>query len=181
MSIFILILLCFFNRYFSQETALVSWDSSLNKCIPDVCHRSKITEIAGYNNQMPVSLVNTTTLYDTSKIRQCFKDKYIVILGDSSLIETTHDMILLLTKLADNDNSLHKYLTNCIGHGYKPRTEFKFNSDSVATVQLDKKTGHRNLTYTLPEYNIRIRYRFTGGNALASNNDGIVGKCVLSS
>ena len=61
---------------------------------------------------MPVSLINTTTLHDTSKIRQCFKDKYLVILGDSSLIETTHDMILLLTKLADNDNLLHKYLTN---------------------------------------------------------------------
>ena len=172
-----LIIFCCLNHCFSQETTLVSWDSTLNECVPDVCHGSKITEIAGNDNQMPVDLVANTTLYDTSKTRQCFKDKYIVILGDSSLIETTHDMILLLTKLADNDNLLHIYLTNCIGHGYKPRTEFKFNSDSVATVQLDKKTGHRNLTYTLPEYNIRIRYRFTGGNALASNNDGIVGKC----
>ena len=179
MSIFILILFCLIIHCFSQDNTLVSWDSTLNKCVPDVCRGSKITEIAGYNNQMTVSLVNSTTLYDTAKTRQCFKDKYIVILGDSSLIETTHDMILLLTKLGDNDNLLHKYLANCVGHGYKPRTEFKFNSDSVATVQLDKKTGHHNLTYILPDYNIRIRYRFTGGNALASNNDGIVGKFLL--
>ena len=165
-----------------KKKATVSWDNRSNKCWPDVCHGSNIMEIAGYNKQMPIALVNSTVLYDTAMARKCFQNKYTVILGDSSLTETVHDIIYLLTRLAVNDDILSKYMKNCIGHRDKVfnNYEFKIPHDSTATIQLDRDTGHRNLTYTLPDYNIYIRHRYTGGNTLYCSFDGVPGMLMAN-
>ena len=153
-----------------------------HKCRPDVCHGSNIMEIAGYNKQILAPIINSTILYDTDKTRKCLKDKYIVFLGDSSLTETVHDIIFLLTRLAVNDDLLAKYMKDCIGHRDKAFNdyEFKIPHDTTAYVELHPLYGHRNLTYSLPDYNIYIRHRFTGGTRLVDNHDGVPGMLMAN-
>ena len=167
----------------SVNCSYVEWNSTDNKCAPDVCHGSNLLEIAGYNHQMPVSLINSTTLYDTNKTRACLKDKYIVILGDSSMAETTHDIIFLLSRMLVHDDIFHRYLAKCVGHltpPYDNSNVFNIPNDSIFSVELDRRSGHRNLTFTLPDYNIHIRYRANGGNKLADNAHGIPGMLIGS-
>ena len=100
----------------SVKCSYVKWNFTDSKCSPDVCHDSNLLEIAGYNHQIPASLIDSTTLYDTNKTRACLKDKYIVILGDSSMAETLHDIIFLLSRMVVHDDIFHRYLVKCVGH-----------------------------------------------------------------
>ena len=136
----------------------VSWNARSNKCVPDVCHGSNIMEIASYNKQILAPIINSTILYDTDKTRKCLQDKFIVFLGDSSLTETVHDIIFLLSRLAVNDDLLATYMKDCIGHRDEAFNdyEFKIPHDSTAYVQLHPLYGHRNLTYLITIYTLDI-------------------------
>ena len=167
----------------STNCSFVEWNSTDNKCSPDVCQGSNLLEIAGYNHQIPASLIDSTTVYDTNKTRACLKDKYIVILGDSSMAETTHDIIFLLSRMVVHDDIFNRYLAKCVGHltpPYDNSNVFNIPNDSIFSVELDRRSGHRNLTFTLPDYNIHIRYRANGGNKLADNAHGIPGMLIGS-
>ena len=178
-NIFITVLF-YFNLVFSlnqKEAKLIEWNSTNNKCIPDVCRGSNILEIAGYDKQMPVSLIESTTIYDTNKTRACLKDKYIAMIGDSSLIETTHDIIQILTRIVIHDNILNYYWNECVGYSFQNFTNsiIQVPNDSTFSIKLHPTAGHRNLTFTLSDYNMYLRLRFNGGSKLPHNWEGLLG------
>jgi len=154
----------------------VVWNSTAETCSPDVCKESKIFEIPGYNNAIAVDLIKDITIYDSYKARKCLQGKFIVCLGDSTMTETVHDIIFLLTRLHLHSDLFRNYFDHCVTHfSSDPSFEVRVPNEVNFTLWKDKSRGHRNLTFSLPEYGIYIRHRFTGASSISNNGEGIPG------
>ena len=178
MNVFIFIVQFSLLLLVNSTSRRVFWNSTQNTCLPNVCKGSKLFEIPGYNNFITVNEVRDITLYDTIKTRHCLKGKYVVFLGDSSLTETVHDVIYLLTGLAANRDTWDYYFDNVVNHdnAMKETKNFKQTyGHASANLTVDKEAGHRNMTFSLSRYNVRIRHRFNGGINLENNMDGVLG------
>ena len=51
-------------------------------------------------------------LYDADRIRGCFEGKHVVLLGDSTMSETVHDLVLLVSGLANWPDQVNTYVYN---------------------------------------------------------------------
>ena len=51
-------------------------------------------------------------LFDTDRIRGCLEGKHIVLLGDSTMSETVHDLVLLVSGLANWPDQVNTYIWN---------------------------------------------------------------------
>ena len=51
-------------------------------------------------------------LFDTDRARVCLEGKRIVLLGDSSMSETVHDLVLLISGLAHWPDQVNTYVYN---------------------------------------------------------------------
>ena len=51
-------------------------------------------------------------LFDTDRIRGCLEGKHIVLLGDSTMSETVHDLVLLVSGLANWPDQVDTYIYN---------------------------------------------------------------------
>ncbi len=51
-------------------------------------------------------------LIDSARARKCLADKYVVMLGDSTMSETMHDLVMLLSGVAVNDKAMKEYMAN---------------------------------------------------------------------
>lgn len=51
-------------------------------------------------------------LHDTPGAQQCLKGKRVIMLGDSTLTETMHDLVLLLSGLGSQPADMAAYLYN---------------------------------------------------------------------
>ncbi len=51
-------------------------------------------------------------LYDADRIRECFEGKHVVLLGDSTMSETVHDLVLLVSGLANWPDQVNTYVYN---------------------------------------------------------------------
>ena len=162
------------------------WDSLARKCEPDVCYGSNLLEVPGYDGFVTKDVVEDVVIYDTNRTRQCFKNKYIVLIGDSSVSELTHDFVILLNRLAtDDDAAFRQYLDCCVSHknvkecaniedkstnstmelfhlltnSNVAKKKKRYLLEGNSKLELDGNQGHRNMTFTMPDFNIRIRYK----------------------
>lgn len=160
--------------YFLSEV-VVRWDNLTRKCEPDVCSGSNLLEVPGYDGFITKDIVEDVVIYDTSRTRQCFQNKYIVLIGDSTVSELTHDLIILLNRLAtDNDTAFNRYLDCCVSHNNiqacaniedrSTNSTMELNHvfkryllEGNSKLQLDGYHGHRNMTFAMPDFNIWIR------------------------
>ena len=158
------------------------WDHLAQKCEPDVCSGKNLLEVPGYNGFITKDIVEDVVIYDTNRTRQCFQNKYVVLIGDSSVSELMHDFVILLNRLAtDNDAAFRQYLDCCVSHkSIKECTNiedkstnsnmeiFHLTNNNVAKkkryllegnskLELHGHQGHRNMTFLMPDFNIRIR------------------------
>lgn len=51
-------------------------------------------------------------LVDTASAQRCLHGKYIVLLGDSTMTDTMHDFVMLLSGLANRPDELEAYTYN---------------------------------------------------------------------
>lgn len=51
-------------------------------------------------------------LIDAAAARECLAGKYVVMLGDSTMTETMHDLVLLLSGLATDHEAMQAYMAN---------------------------------------------------------------------
>lgn len=51
-------------------------------------------------------------LIDSVRARKCLADKYVVMLGDSTMSETMHDLVMLLSGVATKDEAMKEYMAN---------------------------------------------------------------------
>lgn len=74
----------------------VSWGSSTG-CSPQVCGTCQLSDIAGADGALPISLAAQMKMYDTAAVRSLMKRKRITLLGDSLMCETAHDFAILMS------------------------------------------------------------------------------------
>ena len=152
------------------------WNVQAQKCEPDVCSGSNLLEIPGYDGFTTTDIVEGSTIYDTNIVRQCFTNKYVVLLGDSSVEELMHDLVVLLNRLGNDNKLLGTYFRCAAWHSsgdecfhiddeatkskmsithHKDFKRFMLEGNSI--LELDKSSGHRNMTYEMPDFGILIR------------------------
>ena len=57
-------------------------------------------------------------LIDSAEARKCLAGKYMVMLGDSTMTETMHDLVLLLSGLATDHEGMQAYMANATRSAY---------------------------------------------------------------
>ena len=172
----------------SNESQLVWWNETIGKCSPDICGTRNILEIPGFNGFMTQNMVEkyigAANLFDANRARQCLKDTYIVLIGDSSMSETFHDLVVLLNRLAVseqfdlyvNESVHHSTVTDAERSVINPEFHIHWKenpnpcdnnsredlnkTDSIPEIFLDPKHGHRNATLWMADSNILIRYSY---------------------
>ena len=51
-------------------------------------------------------------LLDSARARECLSGIYMVMLGDSAMSETMHDLVMLLSGLATTSDAMKTYMDN---------------------------------------------------------------------
>jgi hypothetical protein len=102
------------------EPSFLHWDTQSQQCYPtEICGGVNLLQIPDFDKRLPVSLLcpsesSSTTpllsrLYDQKAIKQCFQQKKVCVLGDSTLEETIHDMVVLLSGIGINRGEVLRY------------------------------------------------------------------------
>lgn len=104
--------------------APVAWNADSNRCVPDVCHDSRLEDLADVSGEVAASVICKTKLFDSAAARSCLANKHLLLLGDSTTGETAHDLVILLSGIAANRTLLTDYMRRvrlavCI-HGHQP-------------------------------------------------------------
>ena len=86
-----------------ESSPKISYDGTSNKCVPDVCGGANFNNygLATMLNKVPISEIQRMPYwFDGQRFLNCIKDKYIVILGDSSTQEIIEEMFKALHEMA---------------------------------------------------------------------------------
>ncbi len=59
-------------------------------------------------------------LFDADRVRVCLEGKHIVLLGDSTMSETVHDLVLLISGLARWPDQVNTYVYNATRYIFRP-------------------------------------------------------------
>ena len=124
-----------------------SWASDVRflKCAPDVCRGVDFDSI-GLNTLLevvPKDVIKSEQWYDQERTKKCFSNKYVLLLGDSSLQETVEELNVLL-------NGTAKYFGFVDGH-----------------------EQHRNQIIQVNDIQSAIRFRWFGHRIIENNFGGV--------
>jgi len=140
-----------------------------------------VTQIPDFVEGIPCSVVcQLTRIFDSAATRNCLKGKRVVMLGDSTLTETMHDIEILLSGVAADSKQLNDYvfqLTHRKGSHKSPESlvrpfldqppESSHNITSYFMYQ------HRHYNSSVPGLNITLLHRFMGHWRLKDNWGGV--------
>lgn len=127
-------------------------------------------------------------IVDTDWARAILTNKCVLLLGDSTMQETLHDLVLLLSGVAPNPNLLRSYVDQatrqqgntqvCVtadlaeNHlSFSPMQDTKpYCSEGV---EVKFYGNHRNMTARVHRLNLTLRLRYTGHANLSENGGGL--------
>ena len=173
------------SRRVEQQHEAVSWDPTSGKCVPDVCKGNNLNEIIGFDKKISVDLLNHINIYDSKKLAACLHNRYMVMLGDSTLKETFNAIVYILSGLGTNQTLIRQYAEKMLptkgkyDHANDKRTLHRTKVPGFPSVVVENvgREGYatRNVTATVASQGIKIRYRFNGGGrSLAKTGGGII-------
>lgn len=102
------------RRHCSARHVLFGTEASLN---PYTCIIASLTcplrfeADRGWVRSLAFPLLQMK-LVDTASAQLCLQGKYVVLLGDSTMTDTMHDLVLLLSGLAARPEELEAYVYN---------------------------------------------------------------------
>jgi hypothetical protein len=100
------------------ERSFLHWDSQSQQCFPkSICGGVNLLQIPDFDKRLPASIfcpsissaAVLSRLYDQKGIKQCFQRKKLCVLGDSTLEETIHDIVVLLSGIGINRGEVLRY------------------------------------------------------------------------
>ncbi len=149
---------------------LVVWDAAAAKCSPDVCGDAWLPEIADLDGQVPASLLCGLRLFDTAAARACLRGKRLVLLGDSTMAETAHDLAILLSGIATDSGRLHEHVNAAtrvpaeagMQRMQMPALGGRGGDDLEGPVDITFRSTHRDMEIGLASLNISIVTRYIG-------------------
>lgn len=146
---------------------LVVWDATAARCSPNVCGGAWLPEIADLDGAVPAAMLCDLKLFDTAAARECLQNKRLLLLGDSTMTETAHDLAILLSGIATDSTALHQHVlaaTRVPGQASMrmPRLSGRGGIDTASPVEVEFYATHRHFDISLPSLNISIVHRFNG-------------------
>jgi hypothetical protein len=113
-------LTCSKEVYLSEnltEPSFLHWDSQSQQCFPEsFCGGVNLLQIPDFDKRLPASIfcpslssAVLSRLYDQKGIKECFQRKKLCVLGDSTLEETIHDIVVLLAGIGINRGEVLRY------------------------------------------------------------------------
>ena len=110
-------------------------------------------------------------LYDSKKTAKCLQRKRIVLLGDSTMGETFHDLAILLSGIGKNKKELDTYIHQAAIKSEKEHEMWRYALPNDVTLTF--WCCRRNLTLDMPKKKLQIAYRFIGNPILTRNDYGV--------
>lgn len=159
--------------------------NGLDQCIPPVCGTAHLNDIPQAAGTLPISLALQMRLHDTAAARAKLAGKCLVLLGDSTMVETTDDLVLLLSGLANQPHLMDRYISLsthrkmderiCIPLLLNPyiKLEVQKGPCSAESIDVHFHAGHRNMTILMPAINLHVRMRWAAHHLLHGNKNGI--------
>ena len=100
------LLLVVFNRAspITSSGHTLQWRTTRSSCTQAKCQGANLTDIPDFPGQVPVPwLTQQQHLFDGSLLARCLSRQRVWLLGDSTMSETTHDLVLLLSGQGGKD------------------------------------------------------------------------------
>ncbi|MEW5306270.1 MAG: hypothetical protein WDW36_008744 [Sanguina aurantia] len=171
-----------------SSLAFVTWGASLG-CSPPVCGACQLTDIAGAAGALPVSLAARMPMFDTDAVRARMAGLRATFLGDSTMVETVHDLAILLSGIGGDDPLLTSYKRQATRVSKDTRVCIPFRSEpaprdlSFTPAANDGGTcadgtevlffqNHRSMRIRIPQLDFCLRFRFTGHHLQNQDNGG---------
>jgi hypothetical protein len=106
---------------------------------------------------------------DATILQHCLAGKNVILLGDSTMTEVTHDLAILLSGIGSDRIATKQFIhsSNNVRSSY-------LNIALPMNVSVDYFTNHRNMSIKMPDISLFIRHRFTGHHSLQDNFEGIL-------
>ena len=180
---------CYACRKSELPQSFVTRDESEFSCDPPLCNGSNLSDIPYADGRLPVSVAVELKLYDTQSIRQRLANKCVVLLGDSTMQETAHDLIILLSGIGNNHALLQDYLRQatrqdgfskvCVPLKSSDVRDLEFvplqqdMADCDDGVEVHFYGNHRNMSVYIHSLGFGLRTRYTGHHLLTENGGGI--------
>lgn len=139
------------------------------KCEPsdyELCKLSDFSTIPYISGKV----ISSQTLHwlSTSLVRQCLSNQYVLMLGDSTMVENVDDLSILLSGIGNDSLKLNEYIQSST-HVHNLFQRYIDHSD----VHQDYYSNHRNMFINISSLNISIKFRFTGHYNPTGNGLGI--------
>lgn len=164
------VVLTFFLAVVSSAALYITYDKqSSTRCNPtSACKGIDIRQIPFILDHVTENFANSQEFYDTEGTSSCLRNKRLVLLGDSTMIEFANDLAILLSGVASDRDALEKYLfrTTRVSAGYA-------QYDLPNHVSEDYYGNHRNMTIYSKQLNIQIRMRYIGHANLNKEDMGV--------
>lgn len=134
------------ERLAGDET--LQWSAESSKCAPDVCNGAALPDIPDFPGGVPAAFVCSLRLglFDTQRTRRCLTSKRLVLLGDSTMVDMAHDLIMLLAGLGGNSSAVDGY---CLQGTLQPLKE-------IMHLQVGSAALGLNITFLNAQYHMRI-------------------------
>jgi len=153
----------------------IVWDADAGNCLPAVCGKADVRTIFDFEGHVSASqLVKfglSNKLRGTKEARECLKGKKLLLLGDSTLGETAHDLAILLSGMARNRQRTEWYLSNAtrlstsVPRTYTlptgdPESAAQSTNSDNGYLQYNGTKGYRNMTLFFPKAGIEVLSNF---------------------
>jgi hypothetical protein len=182
------------SRRSSRDFVNFTWVDG--KCEPDICGGAHMPDILGLvtddlvtGQHIPNRVIKRLHWYDTHRTLRCFQNKLITLLGDSTTCETVITIGVLLTGRAGEEaRNLATKLKSTEqatvwvdgltkGNITYPNVSLAFYGGAKLfqgpSGERFVPSGSRNMTITVPDWDITVRFRFNGEGHIHANLGGI--------
>jgi hypothetical protein len=151
-----------------------------NCSLPRKPGRINLCEIPDILSGIGQPLIATALMHSTffgfrgsAATRSCLQQhKNLLFLGDSSMVETIDDIVILLSGIGRNASLLEPYLLESSQTTHVPHPPYK-RIDLQNNITVEYFGGRRNITISSNVLGLNIRFRFIGHHKLFQNYQGI--------
>jgi hypothetical protein len=115
------------------------------------------------------------TFHTTESLRACLANKRILVLGDSTMTETVHGMVMILSGAWYNRTVAQNYMrraTRAHTNGFPIKLQIPEFGETNMTFLVGGQ-GHRKFAVDVQRPRIHIDHRFTGHHTVGGNMGGI--------
>ena len=162
-----------------REEDKITWDSVAGTCQPQVCGPVDVRTIYDFEGHVSslqlAQLGLSNKLRGTKEARDCLSGRKLLLLGDSTLGETAHDLAILLSGIGRDRERTEWYISNAtrlssfvfsnytLPTGVSPTATDMSGPDNAilySYLQFNGTKGHRNMTLFVPSAGIEVCYTF---------------------